>query len=84
MTNGSTIIIDGSGSYLRDKISLCHEAIKQIEPDNESTKKLIFTVDWALDATEGKRYPDLDFERLAVWVNDEYIQGYFRRMIRAD
>lgn len=73
-------VIDGSGSYLKDKIGLCRQAISELEAEDERMEKLLHVVRLALIVAElGQRGND-HLSELSVWVNYEYVHGYFRRM----
>lgn len=76
----STDIIDGSGSYLKDKFGLCRQAISELQAKDERTKELIRVVGLALDLAEQGHGSNKEIEDLLVWVNYEYVHGYFRRM----
>lgn len=73
-------IIDGSGSYLKDKIGLCRQAISELEAEDERTKKLLHVVRLALSVAEQGHSRNDELSELSVWVNYEYVHGYFRRM----
>jgi hypothetical protein len=73
-------IIAGSGSHLKGKIGLCRQAVGELEAEDERTEKLIRVVSSALDIAEQGHGTNKEIEELSVWVNYEYVHGYFRRM----
>lgn len=80
-------VLDGSGSYLLNHLSLCHQAVEAVEGDDEKTEQLVQTVETALKAVEmnsqgGKWLEGLPLrhlENLSIWVNQEYVGGYFKQ-----
>ncbi len=81
----ATDIIDGSGTYLADKIEPCIEAVSQIVPEDRNTAALVRTVLLSLEqarkgfARQQHRVELDELEELSVWVNYQYVQGYFQR-----
>lgn len=75
-------VIDGSGSYIKDKYTLWRSALTQVEVKNERTEKLLRTVNLALDVAEQGLEEDEILSELSLWANYEYVQGYFRSMLR--
>ena len=73
-------LMDGSGSHLKGKIDLCRQAISALEAEDEKTAKLIRVVRLALDMAERGQRRNEEIGELSVWVNYEYVHGYFRRM----
>jgi hypothetical protein len=73
-------VIDGSGTYLKGKIDLCRQAIVELQPENERTAKLIRAVLLALAIAEQDQGENQEIGELSIWVNYEYIHGYFRQM----
>lgn len=73
-------IMDGSGTQLKDKLDSCRNAVDALEAEDERTAKLIRVVRLALDMAEQGRPANEEIEALSVWVNYEYVHGYFRRM----
>jgi hypothetical protein len=73
-------IMDGSGSHLKGKIDLCRQAIGELEAENDRTAKLIRVVSLALDMAEQGHCRNDEIGESSVWVNYEYVHGYFRRM----
>jgi hypothetical protein len=72
-------VIDGSGTYLKDKVDLCRQAISELAAEDDRTQKLIHTVSLALSFVEkGHGWNDA-LNELSVWVNYEFVHGYFRR-----
>ena len=69
--------IDGAGSYINDKIDTCLKFISYIEPDSESTVKLIDIVKMALRAEETS-CKVAELEEQCQWVYLHYVRGYFR------
>lgn len=80
-------VLDGSGTYLLHHLGLCQQAIEAVEIDNEKTEQLVQTVKTALNAVEmdsqgNERLegtPLWHLENLSVWVNRQYVGGYFEQ-----
>ena len=75
-------VIDGSGSYIKEKYILWRSALAQAEVENERTEKLLRTVTLALDFAEQGLEENEILRELSLWANYEYGQGYFRSMLR--
>jgi len=77
-------VIDGSGSYLLDKIGQCQQAVNDLIAIDDKERQLIFTVNLALATVENNAGSSDELEQLSVWVNQIYVCGYFeRRSIKA-
>jgi len=78
-------VLDGSGRYLMPHLSRCQQVVAGIEVEDEKTKQLIEVVTMALEAVEKGSQGDeqlkdsalWDLGNLCVWVNREYVGGYF-------
>ena len=80
-------VLDGSGSYLLNHLGFCQQAVESVEVDNEKTEQLVQTVKTALKAVEMDSQGNGRLEGpplrhlidLSVWVNREYVGGYFKQ-----
>ena len=74
-------VIDGSGSYISDKLVRCQQAIDKLIATDDNERKLVLTVKLALSAAATGAGTSDQLEALSDWVNRTYICGYFERKI---
>jgi len=73
-------VLDGSGDFLLSQASACVDAVLKIVPCTESEEKLVHTVLLALEAVRNDLPVNDELRCLSVWVNQEYVLGYFKAM----